>query len=1296
MSKISIVTILIIGTFHITVAQQSSIDSLNGIINSQAQDIYKLASYKSLISMLAEKDFVKAEAEVQKAIDFASKLSNREEVIYFELQRARLKLQSNEFRSALNIAEEMLGEAKAKDYPLLAAESFLIISNVNASLKKDSLAIVYGEKALSQFSEFKDKQGVVKAYENLGDIYSVGRNLDKAILNYLKAIDISEVTGDHEYLSRLLTKTGVTHFSKGSYKRAITYYNQAIEIDKSRGNEIKVADNYNNIGESYGHLGNDLKAIDYFKKSFDIFTKLNLELKVAKTLGNMGLSYQYLRDFNKSHKFFKKVLKIYKKANDSSAILNTYYQIGVTFILQNKKDLAESYFIEASKGFKALGDKKGYSNSLGQLASIYTYRGKYEKALTEYTKVLAVHREIDNPLGVTFGLMNIGMVYLRNLKKEEKAFDFFNEAFAICKEKGFSNWLRVYFNDIGSWYTVKGKIPEALKFYYDALEISEEMKDTAGIAAINNSLASVHEFQKNLPEALSYQKKALKYYQLLNHISKIAETHNAMASLYIRTEQYEKGIDYASQALSSFQTLQDSCAFSDSFLHMGKAYSALGKKDSARYFLKKSIAQASKCKLPFTLAQGYLERGKINEKQLHKAQAFNDYEKSYKYAKQSGNKSCIKEAAAQLFPLYAQRGSYKKAFETLNSYQASKDSLFNEKNTRDLVQKEMQYAFNKAEQQKALARQQEEMAHQQQLERQKWFTYMFIGGFIFSILIALVVYRNYRNKQKANMLLRKQKAELEELDNIKSHLFANISHELRTPLTLISSPVESLLNNGCEHSPEIAKKLKLVQRNSQKLKGLVDDILDLSKLEANKIELNEESYSLHTLLKRIFSNFESLAEHLGINYSIDLTQIKEGYAFLDVAKLEKILNNLLSNAIKNTSSGGKVTLKAQLSKRHLTFEVVDTGQGIAKKDLPFIFNRFYQSKQPDAPLQGGTGIGLALAKELTHLMGGKIQAESTVGHGSTFSLKIPFKPAKPPIEINKTEVEVIEEDMNLDHLKLSEVAESEKHYSILVVEDNRDMQQFLKGILTIKYNVTLAGNGKEALSILAEKRIDLICSDVMMPEMDGYSLLEQLKASDKYKHIPVVMLTALDTKENKLNALTLGVDDYLTKPFSPEELMARTYNLLIRYEVRKEMYTLLLSEPLDSEIEKVAHYPEDTEREIDGAPETDLEWLEKVALAIRETLEEPDIQMADLARRFHLSERQFHRKVKSITGMPPKKYQQEIALQKARYLLEKRQYGNVTAICYAAGMSNVSRFSKLYEARFGKKPKKYFSNTVTY
>lgn len=583
-----------------------------------------------------------------------------------------------------------------------------------------------------------------------------------------------------------------------------------------------------------------------------------------------------------------------------------------------------------------------------------------------------------------------------------------------------------------------------------------------------------------------------------------------------------------------------------------------------------------------------------------------------------------------------------------------------------------------------------------------WFILTATALFIL-LIIAFIRWRTYQLEENKRMLqlevqkrtlqiekdkltILEQKEELTKVDRLKSRFFANISHELRTPLALILGPVKHVKSNySVLNDSEIVASFNLIEENTANLLQLVEELLELSKLEVNQVEVSEVNTQFPNLLARLFSNFTSHVEYLGIQYELHNWEMP-AWVLIDANKLEKIINNLLSNAIKFTPKGGKIQLTAfQNQENNIQIEVSDTGIGVHELDLPHLFERFYQTKQVENSVQGGTGIGLALAKELVEVMGGNISVESNLGRGSTFIVQLPltYSPSQP----QPTEIESVSEEGKVTVLPVLSTDHEGHLGHVLVVEDNVNMQAFIISLLQENFHVLSAKNGKEAQALLQEGStpVDLIISDVMMPEMDGFTLLDWIKQQEAWRVTPVIMLTARAEEADRLKAFTIGVDDYLTKPFSPAELKARVNNLLANVHARQE-WQQEEQNTQETKIPYVAIDASTTEKITEG----DIKWITKVSESIKDQLADPQFSLKFIAEKYYLSERQFLRRVKKITGLTPVKYRQEIQLHTSRELLENENHTSLKEVALIVGFHTPQYFAKLYFDRFGKKPSDYF------
>lgn len=525
-------------------------------------------------------------------------------------------------------------------------------------------------------------------------------------------------------------------------------------------------------------------------------------------------------------------------------------------------------------------------------------------------------------------------------------------------------------------------------------------------------------------------------------------------------------------------------------------------------------------------------------------------------------------------------------------------------------------------------------------------------------------------KEKAELdreLIASQAEELKEMDKVKTKFFANISHELRTPLTLINGPLETLLEKaGDDLDEDTLTLIKTANHNGESLLGLVEEILDLTKLEAGKLPLIENPLPMKELLSDLFDAYQYDLQEKGVKAEFKFELPEDTCLYLDGRKVKKVINNLLSNARKFTQPGDKISLHARKEKGWLSVVVKDTGRGIDPADVPYIFDRFYQSKK-DGKAEGGTGIGLALSMELSKLMNGSLQVSSELGTGSEFILKLPFKPA---------ELHLIEELDTETSTDLAQVLNQVvKNYSeffnidqptLLLAEDNPAMRRFIASVFEGQFRILEAQDGNHALKYLDKERVDLMISDVMMPGMDGFELLNVLKANVEWRGLSVIMLTARAAEEDKLFALTKGVDDYLTKPFNKAELLARVKNILENRVARQET--------------------DSTENASSKSLTIDQQFLMNLQQLIEKNLDNQLLSVHYLSDEVALSPRQLQRKVKEITGLSPLGFIKEIRLQKAYRFLANREVPSVADAARKVGFEKTDYFSSQFISRFGKRP----------
>lgn len=555
-----------------------------------------------------------------------------------------------------------------------------------------------------------------------------------------------------------------------------------------------------------------------------------------------------------------------------------------------------------------------------------------------------------------------------------------------------------------------------------------------------------------------------------------------------------------------------------------------------------------------------------------------------------------------------------------------------------------------------------------------------------------IIQQQNEQLKKDKLTIGQQTAELRQLDTMKSRFFANVSHELRTPLTLMLAPIANTLQEN-KLTNRAYTNLLLAQRNGQRINKMINEILDLNKLEAGKLDVHFHKTVWYNFLKSIIASFESLANQKQINFHFEYQGNKYLQVLIDQKKTEIILFNLMSNAFKFTPNRGKVEMIATDGGAYLEISIADTGRGIHPVDLPHIFNRFYQTKQKNSAAEGGTGIGLALSKAFIQLLGGTIKVVSQLQKGTTFIVQIPKKEVIAQITTEEASSISFKED-NFQHKHILEQPALQTNHNmpsekatILLVEDNRDLRLFISSLLEEQYQMISAENGQMGWEKLGKQQPHLIISDIMMPIMDGYQLVEKVKSDEQLRQIPIIILTARAGLDDKIKALRIGVDDYLTKPFVAEELFARIENLLKNAQNRQLALTEIPSMPEEEAAKEPAQAQSMSELKT-ITPELQS-WLQELETKVLENIEDTSYTLDRLAFEMAISKRQLARRIKKLVGVSPREYLKTIRYTKARSLLENQTYQTVKAVAYSVGLKDVVHFSRQFRDRFGKFPSEY-------
>jgi signal transduction histidine kinase/ligand-binding sensor domain-containing protein/CheY-like chemotaxis protein len=538
---------------------------------------------------------------------------------------------------------------------------------------------------------------------------------------------------------------------------------------------------------------------------------------------------------------------------------------------------------------------------------------------------------------------------------------------------------------------------------------------------------------------------------------------------------------------------------------------------------------------------------------------------------------------------------------------------------------------------------------------------------------------NHELQQQAQ-IIREQMAQLDQLNKAQSRFFTGLSHEFRTPLTLLVGYLEEL------NAPNRLKDLNLItnrmQQSAKQLLGLINQLMDAAKMDSGFYKLQAAQGDLKNEVRKIFQSFQVMAGQKGLDYTLEDTGLSDKPCWFDHDVLCKVLNNLLSNAIKYTEQGA-VHLEARTTEhpdggKWVRLELTDTGIGISKDQLPFIFDRFYQAEEPMSPRKAGTGIGLSLVRQLIDLHKGQIEVESHKNKGSRFTVSLPVSEAMFNDEELSAHSEVAKQlslsnnqsDTPPNSTLPQAVSSSDKEAPlVLIVEDNMEIRAFLSRQLRPHYNIVEAANGADGWEKTLEHIPDIIISDVIMPKLNGFELCDRVKTDQRSSHIPLVLLTALSEQEKKLQGLQHGADAYLSKPFNQQELQLILSNFLRHRNTLQEWF-----------LKKYApgHLPE-------GLAPIDQEFINRLNEYIEAHLDDEALGVAQLIQLLGVSRTQLFRKLKSITGMSATEYIRDYRLKKA-YLLLQEGHQNVSEIIYATGFNSRSHFYESFRKKYGASP----------
>lgn len=809
----------------------------------------------------------------------------------------------------------------------------------------------------------------------------------------------------------------------------------------------------------------------------------------------------------------------------------------------------------------------------------------------------------------------------------------------------------------------QGKHLVALEIYLETDSLQREIDDVRpydrGLLLHNIGLIHL--------EQLDNTEKALEYFQLaqdkyIEHGSphSIASVQQAIGRVYLQDKRFDEADSLLTTSLDFFKKVNHDFKIAQTSFELGTLKFERGSLREARILLEEARSRFVEIGRPIPLMSTYSTLGKVYAAEKNYQRSIDNFQAGLALEPASRLRENL---LRDLSNAYYLNGEYRVAYDSIQQFVKLSDSLDRIEINKALQETEARYQA--AQKEKEIGDLLLKQSEQELQIRNR----LIVGILITSFLLLVAVYFYYRSKNR-----KKINDQLRSIDELKSRLFADISHEFRTPLSLIQGPVESLLK-GNPNNTQI-DNLHMISRNTRKLNNLVNSVNKLTQLESGNLQLNIRESNLEEHLHIIVAAFESMGSNKGLTFTTEINVSDPSYHY-DPDHFETIINNLLSNAFKYTEKGG-VRLSAEVIEGKLNLLVEDTGIGIASDHLDAIFKRFHRS--PDSKLQyQGAGIGLTIAYELAKLHHGNLSVESALGKGSIFRLRIPVTQQyfqSRGFEFGPSFIPVPSADIRLRPAHDHTIIDKDEAI-ILLVEDNRDMQWHLQSLFSEQYSIVMANNGEEALALAREHIPDLILSDLMMPTMTGQELLEELKSDPRTSHIPFVMLTANHEEIVKIKGLSQGADDFLTKPFSLNELQLKVFNLIQSRAVLREKYSAQEEKLPDAFFEN----------------EADKQFWEQINDVIATNLDNTTFTAEDFAKSMYMSRMQLHRKLKALTNLSTSLFLRKERLKASRKLL-KNPSASITTVAFDVGFNSVSFFGKCFKEEFGMTPTDFQKHQV--
>lgn len=880
--------------------------------------------------------------------------------------------------------------------------------------------------------------------------------------------------------------------------------------------------------------------------------------------------------------------------------------------------------------FEAVHDDRGRMRALTEIGKIHRESSDFSTAVNLHEEALTLAREQKDTANIIYILNQLGTDFRRLGMLDEAAVRHY-EALSHCEafsDRSSARALKsraVSLNGIGNLQLTLQNNDVAESIFRQALAVEQSLKSHLGQAINYANIGYIKEARGERDSAWIYYGYSMEQNRLADSRLGVSLCYNHFGRLAEQMGDYRKALESYLSAYDLMADDKDRWHWLESCLSIAKVYLAMGQSGQARTYLDEGLKTATEINSWEHLAEAYRLKALFDEA----------------------------------------NGHYRAALDNHRKYKAYTDSLTNEKKINRLNNLRLKYITEKGNKEKEIISQ----AYNDEQQQKQVILYSLITVILVSAAaISLLIYA-LRVKAKMQNVIKKA-------SRARQEFFTNVTHEFRTPLTVILGSAQEL--KAKTRTPSV--ELDAISRQGQRLLTLVNQLLDIAKVRSAIGKADWKTGNIVVFIQMVVENvsLQATRNRVEVGYRPEEKEVNMDFV---PDFMYKILTNLIYNALKFTPQEGRISIRSRVAGKSIRISVEDTGCGIKPDDLPRIFEPFFQS---DSHKDAGTGIGLALTKQMTEAMGGRIEVSSRQGEGTLFSLSIPIRNSGDRLEkwvpeAKVTEHEVADSEAPKETVNQDDAITKDADIA-LVVEDNEDIARYIGNIIKDSFSVVYARNGREGLLKAKEYVPDIIITDIMMPECDGLEMTRAIRQSTLLNHIPVIIVTAKSDVTNKLEGLDCGADAYLIKPFNPDELKLRICKLVAYRSMLRGKYSQLLMDGRD-----ISKEPD--------APEQEKNFLAELNRCISSHISLSNLNSEMIAKTMCLSKSQLNRKVKSLTGMNTSSYIKQLRLARAQMFLKdpKKTIGDIVMMC---GFESASYFTKMFKEKFGITPSEYKKNNM--